>query len=145
MQADGEIIVIGASMRDSSMKAMTSLGCCIAVALIATSAITFAQTSNYTPIIVPVQPNTTYQTIGSTVFGSNGNTYQNIGNTTFGSDGTTYQSIGNTTFGSDGTTYQPIGNTTFGSDGTTSTTIGNTTFGSNGTTCNTIGETVFCY
>ncbi|MDC0162008.1 hypothetical protein OAI87_00235 [Paracoccaceae bacterium] len=87
---------------------------------------------------------TTYETIGKTIYGSDGSTHQIIGNTIFSSDGTTHQMIGNNIFSSDGTTHQTIGNTTFSSDGTTHQTIGNTTFSSDGTTCQTIGTQMFC-
>ena len=83
--------------------------------------------------VVLVEPDTTYNTIGNTVFGSDGSTSTQIGSTTFGSDGTTVNQIGGTTFGSDGSTSQQIGNTTFikNSDGTT-------------TTCQKIGASTFC-
>ena len=90
---------------------------------------------------------TSYQTIGNTIYGSNGTSYQQIGNTTYGSNGTSYQRIGNTTYDNNGNSYQRIGNTTYGSNGNTTQTIGNTTYinGPNGSrTCQQIGNMLYC-
>ena len=83
----------------------------------------------------------TYQRIGNTTYGPNGQTWQQIGNTTYGPNGT-YQRIGNTTFGPSGT-YQHIGNTTYGPNGQTWQRIGNTTYGPGGQTIQRIGNTSY--
>ena len=65
--------------------------------------------------VVLVEPDTTYNTIGNTVFGSDGSTSTQIGSTTFGSDGTTVNQIGDTTFvnrpNGGSTSYNQIGGT----------------------------------
>lgn len=86
-----------------------------------------------------------YNTYGSTIYGSDGTTYNRIGNTTFGSDGSSYSTYGNTTYGSNGKSYSTYGNTTYGSDGTTYNRIGNTTYGSNGSSCSRFGSTTYCH
>lgn len=97
---------------------------------------------------IPIEPAhrrgpVTYNSIGSTVFGSDGSTMQRVGNTMFHSDGTSYNRIGNTVFGSDGSTIQNIGNTSFHSGGSSYNRIGNTVFGSDGSTVQKIGNTYF--
>jgi hypothetical protein len=61
---------------------------------------------------------------------------------------TSYNRIGNTTYGSNGQTYQQIGNTTYGSDGTTASRIGNSTYittpAARSTTCTQIGSQTYC-
>lgn len=93
----------------------------------------------------------TYNRVGGTIYGPNGQTQSQIGSTTYlnnGGNTTTYNRIGGTTYGSNGTTYNNVGGTTYGSNGTTSNTIGNTTYinGPNGqhTTCQHIGSATYC-
>ena len=81
----------------------------ILTAIAAAAFITTAQAENY----LHGRPNTSYQTIYGTTYGSDGSTSRQTGNQVYNSDGSSIQRIGNQTYGSDGTTCQHIGNQTY--------------------------------
>lgn len=103
------------------------------------------------PIVTPTtnpfrraSPPVTFNSIGRSVYGSDGSTATTIGNATYYNNGVVDQHIGNMTFGSDGYNTNRIGNTTYDNKGTTFQQIGNTVYGSDGSTCQAIGNQVSC-
>lgn len=104
---------------------------------------------------IPVKPDTSYSSIGSTTYGSDGTSYSRVGKSTYGSDGSNAQEVGRTTYytpppqtNQPTTSYQSVGSMTYGSDGSTSQRVGSTTYhntpGGKMVTCQTIGRQTYC-